>query len=102
LPTKIKVMSDSIKKWHEMQEDKLETSNDVKKFINDLTDANSKIYESPDGGKTVTERPFGGDISDRKTIIHPQTDLKKQAYKLLVEYDEEVIRMANKILDIGE
>lgn len=28
----------------------------------------SKIYESPDGGKTVTERPFGGDLSQRKIV----------------------------------
>ena len=35
-------MSDSVKKWHEMQED--------------LKD--KKIYESPDNGDTVTERPF--------------------------------------------
>jgi hypothetical protein len=75
-------MSDSIKKWHEMQEDK-------------------KIFESPDGGKTVTERPFGADVSERKTIVHPQTELKKEAYRLLCEYDEEVIRMAMKIIDIG-
>lgn len=26
------------------------------------------ILESPDGGKTVTERPFGGDISERKIV----------------------------------
>ena len=75
-------MSDSIKKWHEMQEDK-------------------KIFESPDGGKTVTKRPFGADVSERKTIVHPQTELKKEAYRLLCEYDEEVIRMAMKIIDIG-
>lgn len=79
-------MSDSVKKWYEMQEDK-------------------KIFESPDGGETVTERPFGGDVSDRKIIQHPQRELqeiKKQAYTLLANYDEQVIRMANKILDIGE
>lgn len=79
-------MSDSVKKWYEMQEDK-------------------KIFESPDGGETVTERPFGGDVSDRKIIQHPQRELqevKKQAYTLLTNYDEQVIRMANKILDIGE
>lgn len=29
---------------------------------------NVKIYESPDGGKTVYERPFGGDISERKLV----------------------------------
>ena len=28
----------------------------------------AKIYESPDGGKTVTERPFGGDVSQRKIV----------------------------------
>lgn len=78
-------MSDSIKKWHEMQEDKA-----------------AKIYESPDGGETVTSRPFGADVSERKTIVHPQTELKKEAYRLLCEYDEEVIRMAMKIIDIGE
>ena len=45
-------MSDSVKKWHEMQED--------------LKD--KKIYESPDNGDTVTERPFLGDISERVII----------------------------------
>lgn len=27
-----------------------------------------KIFESPDGGKTVYQRPFGGDISQRKLV----------------------------------
>ena len=27
-----------------------------------------KIYESPDGGKTVYERPLGSDISKRKLV----------------------------------
>ena len=27
-----------------------------------------KIYESPDGGKTVYERPFGGDYTTRKLV----------------------------------
>ena len=74
-------MSDSIKKWHEMQEDRA-----------------AKIFESPDGGKTVTERPFGG--TDKKIIQHPHTELKKKAYRLLCEYDEDVIRMAMKIIEI--
>lgn len=30
----------------------------------------AKIYESPDGGKTVTERPWGGDVSQRKIVKH--------------------------------
>ena len=28
----------------------------------------SKIFESPDGGKTIYERPFGGNLSERKLI----------------------------------
>jgi len=28
----------------------------------------AKIYESPDGGKTIYERPWGGDVSERKLI----------------------------------
>lgn len=79
-------MSDSVKKYFEMM--------DEGKVPN--------IYESPDGGKTVTKRPFNGDISEREVILHPQTDIKKKAYKLLCEYDEEVIRLAMKIIDIGE
>lgn len=26
------------------------------------------IYESPDGGKTVYQRPFGGDINERTLV----------------------------------
>jgi hypothetical protein len=26
------------------------------------------VYESPDGGKTVYQRPFGGDISERTLV----------------------------------
>ena len=55
-------MSDSVKKWHEMQEE-------VK---------DKKIYESPDGGDTVTERPFLGDISERIVIKKKEKDIKKQ------------------------
>jgi|TARA_B110000285_G_scaffold160614_1_gene179292 hypothetical protein len=89
-------MSDSVTKWHEMQEDKKTQS---------ATGAGTFIYESPDGGKTVTKRPFGGDIKDRVVIQHPQKEtyqLKQQAYRLLCDVDEEVIRMAIKIIDIGE
>lgn len=82
-------MSDSVTKYFEMVEDGT---------IKDT----SFIYESPDGGKTVTRRPFGGDISEREVIQHPTSELKKKAYRLLTEYDEEVIRMAMKIIEIGE
>ena len=75
-------MSDSVKKWHEMQEE-------VK---------DKKIYESPDGGDTVTERPFLGDISEIIVIKKKEKDIKKQAYNILVQYDEEAILKAAKIL----
>ena len=31
-----------------------------------------KIFESPDGGNTIYERPFGGDVSER-TLISEET-----------------------------
>ena len=89
-------MSDTITKWHEMQEEKSNQS---------ATSAGTFIYESPDGGKTVTKRPFNGDISERVVIQHPESEyaeLKKEAYTLLCNTDERVIRIAMKILDIGE
>ena len=75
-------MSDSVKIWHEMQEE-------VK---------DKKIYESPDGGDTVTERPFLGDISERIVIKKKEKDIKKQSYNILVQYDEEAILKSAKIL----
>ncbi len=86
-------MSDSIKKWHEMQEDKKDSQTSTMK--------GAFIYESPDGGETVTRRPFLGEISERETIKHPESKLRQQAYRLLCDHDEEVIRMAMKIIDIG-
>ena len=75
-------MSDSVKKWHEMQEA--------------LKD--KKIYASPDNGDTVTERPFLGDISERVIIQKKEKKIKKQAYNILIEYDEEAIKQAYAIL----
>lgn len=73
-----------------------------KKSTQTATSAGTFIYESPDGGETVTRRPFHMNIEGREVIKHPTSVLKKKAYRLLVEYDEDVIRMAAKILDIGE
>ena len=87
-------MIDSIKKWHEMQEDK--------KANQTATSAGTFIYESPDGGETVTRRPFESGITEREVIQHPTSELKKKAYRLLCDHDEDVIRMAMKIIDIGE
>ena len=72
IKTKIKVMSDSVTKWHEMQE---------------------------------TRRLYPGDIFLKETKVEktlPLTDVKKKAYRLLCEYDEEVIRMAMQIIKIGD
>jgi len=30
----------------------------------------AKIYESPDGGKTIYERPWGGNVSERKLVTN--------------------------------
>ena len=30
----------------------------------------AKIYESPDGGKTIYERPWGGDSSEKKLVTN--------------------------------
>lgn len=65
-------MSDSITKWHEMQEEK-------------------KIFESPDGGKTIKSRP----IVEPKSLTEEQ---KKEAYKILAYYEKEVIEYAARIL----
>ena len=69
-------MSDSIKKWHEMQED-----------------------------KAINRRLYPGDIVVTETsgvVKLPVSDVKKKAYTLLTKYDEEVILMAAKIIDIGQ
>ena len=63
-----------------------------------LSEQDKKIYESPDGGDTVTERPFLGDISERVVIKKKEKDIKKQAYNILIEYDEEAIKKAYAIL----
>jgi hypothetical protein len=86
-------MSDSVTKYFEMLEDGTIKGTSDKKT--------TYIYESPDGGKTVSRRPFGSDVDEREVIQHPSLELKKKAYRLLSEYDEDVIRMAAKILDFG-
>lgn len=66
-------MSDSVKKWHEMQEEK-------------------KIYESPDGGKTIRSRK----IVEPKSLTEEE---KKEAYKILAFYDTKVILHAASIIN---
>lgn len=78
-------MSDSFSKWSEMQEEK------------------TYIYESPDGGKTVTRRPFGTSIYEREVIKEPivSEGHKKQAYQILIDYPKEAILEAARILKVG-
>ena len=89
-------MSDSVKKWHEMQEDS--------KATRTVYPGDTFIYESPDNGKTVTRRPFNGDISEREVILKPEInkEVKRDAYTILSVYSEDSIRLAAKILDVGE
>jgi hypothetical protein len=79
-------MSDSITKWHEMQED------------------NSYIYESPDKGETVTRRTLGSGVDKRQVIQRPivSEGHRKQAYQILVEYPQQAILEAARILKVGE
>jgi hypothetical protein len=74
-------MSDSISKWHEMQEEQ------------------TYIYESPDKGETVTRRPFGTSIYEREVIKQPVVSEghKKQAYQILIDYPKEAILEAARI-----
>ena len=54
------------------------------KIMEEMKD--KKIYESPDGGKTIYERPFGGDSSER-TLISEET--RKSIFPDSVEYTDE-------------
>lgn len=74
-------MSDSITKWHEMQEEK------------------TYIYESPDKGETVTRRPFGSGVQEREVIKRPiiSEGHLKQAYQILIDYPVEAIFEAARI-----
>ena len=54
------------------------------KLMEEMKD--KKIYESPDGGKTIYQRPFGGDVSER-TLISEET--RKSIFPDSVEYTDE-------------
>ena len=59
------------------------------------------IYESPDGGKTVTRRPFDGDIKDREIILQPSTEevIAEQAQDIIFGYKKEAIELAYSIIN---
>lgn len=54
------------------------------KLMEEMKD--KKIYESPDGGKTIYERPFGSNASER-TLISEET--RKSIFPDSVEYTDE-------------
>jgi len=59
------------------------------------------IYESPDGGKTVTRRPFNGDIKDREIILQPSNEevITEQAQDIVFGYKKEAIELAYNIIN---
>jgi len=56
------------------------------------------IFESPDGGKTVTRRPFNGNISEREVIKEPTADeiANILAEEIVNKYDDSIIKLAFK------
>jgi len=39
------------------------------------------IYESPDGGKTIYQRPWGSDLTERELVTNQLTIFQDEAYK---------------------
>ena len=126
-------MSDSIKKWHEMQVEKATKTRSiypgditVTEYITDSTDNSTKyIYESPDGGNTVTKRAFGSDEkvvvkqppftmnntnehigkilhSDLEKMKKQSKKITKEAYKILAYHNIEAIELALEIANNNE
>ena len=82
-------MSDSIKKYEELvEEGRISTTRPKTTYI----------YESPDGGKTVTRRPFNSDISEREVIKEPTADeiADTLAEELISKYNDSIIKLAFK------
>ncbi len=71
-------MSDSVTKWHEMQEEK----------IDECCGTDCGCHQDNMNAARVSQQL--------------EYQLKQKAYTLLCEYDAAVIRVANKILDAGE
>jgi len=86
-------MSDSVTKYFEMLED-----GTIKGTSDKRT---TYIYESPDGGKTVSRRPFGSNVDEKEVIQKPpilSEGDKKQAYQILIDFPEKAILEAARIL----
>jgi len=81
-------------------------SDSVKKYYENLEEQGT-IFESPDGGKTVTARPFGADISEREIVFEKNKaelteEERKDAYKILAYYSENSVKLAYEILSMSE
>ena len=61
-----------------------------KKMIEDIFEKQDGkfIYESPDGGKTITKRPFGAPLSERVVIDESQLSI----FPKEVEYTDEYFK----------
>ena len=95
-------MSDSVKKYYEDLEELGLSKEEIGKV-----EQFGKIFESPDGGKTVTARPFGADISEREIVFEKKEDTitedeRKDAYKILAYYSEKSIKLAFEILEMSK
>ena len=67
-------MSDSVTKWHEMSEDGFtKYPGDIYVTTSTSNPSTEFIYESPNGGETITRRPLGGEVNDKEVI--------REAYK---------------------
>jgi len=114
-------MSDSVKKYYEdledanSQEQKI-VDKEMKEFASKVQGlekfqlSNKKleeIFESPDGGDTVTSRPFGADVSEREIVFEKKKaelteEERKDAYKILAYYSENSVKLAYEILSMSE
>ena len=69
-PRAYEVAGQLIKGQSEIAQNLLDLQDKLKKILGDMD--GKFIYESPDGGKTITKRPFGGAPSERVVIDKSQ------------------------------
>jgi hypothetical protein len=59
-----------------------------RKLVDDLTEKmkDAKIYESPDGGKTIYERPWGASHTERTLVDKSQLSIFPEEVEYTDEY----------------
>ena len=87
-------MSDSITKWHEMQEDKSFKIKDAT-----ITMDPPMIYESPDGGETVKSRPFRGGPKKDRYVQQVKEKFEQRSQTGINKYDTTLERDDLSIID---